>query len=252
MRKIAAFVLLVLFCVTLFPGRILSAEKGAELSLKGEAAAPGDTVTVEVKISDNPGINTLKIKIGYDDARLTLLSAESGGVFKDMGYLGAQTIDVNPYIMVWSRASDVSEDGTIGFLTFRVSESADPGDAALTLTCDFCTNQALLDVAVTTQDGNVQISGASPAQTPAGSTGSAVPEETTAPQQTPAAASSPQNAPASSPAAPSETERPETASPKVPSERDEDTEASRMWLLLLLLIPIAAAAAVLIYRKKKP
>ena len=51
MRKIAAFVLLVLFCVTLFPGRILSAENGTELSLTEAAAAPGDTVTVEVKIS---------------------------------------------------------------------------------------------------------------------------------------------------------------------------------------------------------
>ena len=48
MRKIAAFVLLVLFCVTLFPGRILSAENGTELSLTEAAAAAGDTVTVEV------------------------------------------------------------------------------------------------------------------------------------------------------------------------------------------------------------
>ena len=39
MRKIAAFVLLVLFCVTLFPCRFLSAENGAELSLTETEAA---------------------------------------------------------------------------------------------------------------------------------------------------------------------------------------------------------------------
>ena len=175
MRKIAAFVLLVLFCVTLLPCRFLSAENGAELSLTEAEAAPGDTVTVEVKLSGNPGINSLKIKIGYDAAKLTLLSAESGGAFEEMGYIGAQTIDVNPYIMVWSRAADVTGDGSIGFLTFRVGETASPGTAALTLTCDFCTNQALQDVAVTTRGGSVRISGdstasASPSPTPAAPT----------------------------------------------------------------------------------
>ena len=267
MRKIAAFVLLVLFCVTLFPCRFLSAENGAELSLTETEAAPGDTVHVER--SGNPGIISLKIKIGYVAAELTLLSAESGGAFEEMGYIGAQTIDVNPYIMVWSRAADVTGDGSIGFLTFRVSETASPGTAALTLTCDFCTNQALQDVAVTTRSGSVRIFGDSTASaapsspTPAAPTGN---DASVAPQQTPGA--SPDS---------SETPSEETVTPEQPAETasssepgspnisetisrtdasapagDDDTSPSRLWLLLLLLLLIAAvAAAFLIYRKKR-
>ena len=269
MRKIAAFVLLVLFCVTLFPYRFLSAENGAELSLTETEAAPGDTVTVEVKLSGNPGINSLKIKIGYDAAKLTLLSAESGGVFKEMGYIGAQTIDVNPYIMVWSRAADVTGDGSIGFLTFRVSETASPGTAALTLTCEFCTNQALQDVAVATRSGSVRIFGDSTASTAPSSPTPAAPtgnDASAGPQQTPGA--SPDS---------SETPSEETVTPEQPAETasssepgspnisetisrtdasapagDDDTSPSRLWLLLLLLLLIAAvAAAFLIYRKKR-
>jgi len=269
MKKIAVFLLPLVICIYLFPGTFVSADGALTISLSAVAADPGNSVDVEVRIAGNPGINSLKIKIGYDSEKLTLLSAKNEGIFETMNYLGAQTIDKNPYIMVWVSASDISEDGKIGVLTFRVNEKAAPGDAVLSLTCSFCSNQNGRDVNAALQNGTIRIAGEVP-PSPATPAGDQTPSQTPAPGTAAPSSEAPNPTAQTGTSAPSE----KTASPSAggmeassapatpdPSASDSptqgaaepaDSSSSGKWLLLfLLLIPAAAVAAYFLYRKKK-
>lgn len=127
MKKITVFMIPLLIYIAVLSGGSVSADGTAEISLSTVTADPGNTVDVEIRISKNPGVNTLKIKIGYDSEKLTLLSAKNEGIFERMNYSGAQTIDKNPYIMVWVNTSDIAGDGIIGILQFQVNEKCGSG-----------------------------------------------------------------------------------------------------------------------------
>ena len=268
MKKITVFMIPLLIYIAVLSGGSVSADGTAEISLSTVTADPGNTVAVEIRISKNPGVNTLKIKIGYDSEKLTLLSAKNEGIFERMNYSGAQTIDKNPYIMVWVNTSDIAGDGIIRILQFQVNENAAPGDATLSLTCNFCTNQNYQNVDVTLQNGGISISGAAqpstapPAPNPA--TGSAspsagqitppgvtpAPEQTNTPDSTqntgtPAVDSTPDSTPINS-SDPSKN----ASSTSGASTQGEDSTSSKWWLLLLLLIPAGGATGYFIYKKK--
>lgn len=131
------------------------------ISLSSVSGKPGDTVTVEINIANNPGFNTLKLKIGYDSHDLTLVSAENSGILSGMQYVGSQTIDKNPYVMVWAQAGNVTEDGKAGVLTFKINDGAYSGDAEFSFACEFCTDQNQQHVDVSVSSGAVSISGGS-------------------------------------------------------------------------------------------
>lgn len=269
MKKITVFMIPLLIYIAVLSGGSVSADGTAEISLSTVTADPGNTVDVEIRISKNPGVNTLKIKIGYDSEKLTLLSAKNEGIFERMNYSGSQTIDKNPYVMVWVNTSDIVGDGKIGILQFQVNENAAPGDATLSLTCNFCTNQNYQNVDVMLQNGRIWISGeaqpsaGTPAPSPA--TGSVAPSAgqitsptgvTPAPEQTntpdstqrtgtPAVDSTPDSAPINSPD-PSKN----ASSTSGASTQGEDSTSSKWWLLLLLLFPAGGATGYFIYKKK--
>jgi cohesin domain len=268
MKKITVFMIPLLIYIAVLSGGSVSADGTAEISLSTVTADPGNTVDVEIRISKNPGVNTLKIKIGYDSEKLTLLSAKNEGIFERMNYSGAQTIDKNPYIMVWVNTSDIAGDGIIGILQFQVNENAAPGDATLSLTCNFCTNQNYQNVDVTLQNGGISISGAAQPSTappaPSPATGSAspsagqitppgvtpAPEQTNTPDSTqktgtPAVDSTPDSTLINS-SDPSKN----VSSTSGASTQGEDSTSSKWWLLLLLLIPAGGATGYFIYKKK--
>lgn len=273
MKKIAAFILPLLICAAVLSGGSLFAEEPVTISLTETAADPGSTVDIELRIAHNPGINTLKLKIAYDSERLTLLSAKNEGLFQSMNYSGAQTIDRNPYIMVWINTSDIRGDGKIGVLQFQVKENAAGGDAALALTCDFCTNQNLQNVETALQDGKIRISGETQ---PAPATPTPSPETVTPnPDRTPTASAQSAGQTGETTGSADPTEKPGTPSPGGASSQtasciqqspdgadsarptpgasatDGASSAGKWWLLLLLLIPAGAAAGYFIYKKKK-
>ncbi len=160
MRKIiTVFILTALLIALAIPKGHVEAAGEAEFSLSPASGHAGDTVTVKINISDNPGISGLKIKIGYDGSRLTLISAENSGILSGFMYTGSQTIDVNPYVMVWANAGNTNENGEIGTLTFKINDAAAPGDADLDLVCDFCTNQDLENVDFDVTGGSITITG---------------------------------------------------------------------------------------------
>lgn len=86
-------------------------------------ALPGETITVDVSMVNNPGINTFTLGFDYDTSRLTLKKVDISEK------LGGQFIYAKK--AVWFNNKDVTYSGKILTLTFNVSESAKIGDATV-------------------------------------------------------------------------------------------------------------------------
>ena len=131
--------------------------EGASVLLPTLSARPGDTVTVPVTLTNNPGLITAKITLTFDDTRLQLVSAEdtgllAGGVFGDTM--------ASPYALTWEKGdqtADNTENGILANLTFKVLDGAAVGTAALTAQVSDTGNTAMESVALSVTDGAVNV-----------------------------------------------------------------------------------------------
>ena len=113
MKKLIAITLAVLLSLAI-PFQVLAAElTRCTVTAESVAGAPGEEVTVEVRIGDNPGFTNFAIALDYDREHLTLKSIET----KDGNnpYLCGSNVSINE---VWDE-----EEKEYGFV---VSASADP------------------------------------------------------------------------------------------------------------------------------
>ena len=98
---------------------------------------PGDTVTVPIRISENPGIIAARLKISYDSDALTLTNVTDGGILGE--YEFGDTLTANPYIVSWSNGTaqtDYSANGDLVYLTFKIAENATAGTLPVTVSYD--------------------------------------------------------------------------------------------------------------------
>lgn len=96
---------------------------------------PGETVQMQITLSDNPGLASLKMSVRYDPC-LTLTNVSFNTTFGS--YVTAPTPYANPQtISVISPLSEIGANGVFATLTFEVSDEAPKGyDAAVSLTYD--------------------------------------------------------------------------------------------------------------------
>lgn len=95
-------------------------------------AAPGQTVTVAVRIKNNPGIVSAKVKLAYDT---TLLKAESieAGEFESISF-GPLTGSALVMNFMDSIHPNNTTNGVLANVTFTLSATAPAGEIPLTLT----------------------------------------------------------------------------------------------------------------------
>lgn len=99
---------------------------GPTISVGKIKASPGETITVPVSISGNPGINTFSLGFSYDRSKLTLkdvtISPKLGGqfTFKEKA--------------VWLNSRDVFYNGEILYLKFLVADDAGSGETSVSVT----------------------------------------------------------------------------------------------------------------------
>lgn len=113
MKKFIAITLAVLLSLAI-PFQVLAAELTSCTVTAGSAAgAPGEEVTVEVRIGENPGFTNFAIALDYDREHLTLkgINTKDGST----PYLCGSNVSINE---VWD-----AEEKEYGFV---VSASADP------------------------------------------------------------------------------------------------------------------------------
>ena len=108
------------------------------ISVGTAEAAPGETVTVNVSVENNPGIIGLgPLSVSYDESAITLINAEQGEAFSALTLTQPSSYK-SGCIFSWY-AVDIQDsnikDGAILRLTFTVSPDAESGTYAVELEC---------------------------------------------------------------------------------------------------------------------
>lgn len=128
MKKFIAICLVVLLSLAL-PLTVMAAElTSCTVTADSVAGAPGETVTVAVRIADNPGFTNFAIALDYDREHLTLKNIET----KDGAtpYLCGSNVSINKtwdedekeYGFVVSASADpVKENGILFTVTFEIA-----------------------------------------------------------------------------------------------------------------------------------
>ena len=111
------FLLTIMLCVTVM------ADTAGIVAVENTAAVPGETVTVNLTIQNNPGIAALSLKVTYG-SELTLISVKDTGIMGEKTHGGTLQ---SPYGLTWNNMANRDSDGTIAVLNFQVSEDAAAG-----------------------------------------------------------------------------------------------------------------------------
>ena len=126
------------------------------------SAKAGEQVTVDVSISNNPGISQVTFGFNYDTSRLKLVNAEANSAVG-----GTVTFDKEKEIFLWVSRRDSTYNGVFLTLTFDVLANAATGDASVEVTCSEgdIRNTALEEINVTIKTGKVSVTAVAPKQT---------------------------------------------------------------------------------------
>lgn len=128
-----------------------------EISFSGVSGEAGDEISIDLTITDNPGIAYLKLKVDYD-TDLSVVKAENKGVLAGT-FTTSKTTSVKPYVLQWMGADDSSENGVIATVTFKISDTASAGEKAITVTVEECDNSDFDEVEIGVINGNITVTG---------------------------------------------------------------------------------------------
>lgn len=95
---------------------------------------PGETVTIPVTVTENPGLVSMYISVNYDEG-LTLTKVEDTKLFTDAVH--GKDLTENPYKMNWDMSlsdANITDTGIIANLTFKIDEDAVGGDYKVWIT----------------------------------------------------------------------------------------------------------------------
>ena len=128
MKRFIAICLAVLLSLALPLGVMAAELTSCSVTADSVAGEPGGTVTVAVRIADNPGFTNFAIALDYDREHLTLKSIETRD--GDTPYLCGSNVSINKawdadekeYGFVVSASADpVKEDGILFTVTFEIA-----------------------------------------------------------------------------------------------------------------------------------
>ena len=116
MKKLTSvLVAIALFAALLVPAAF-AAGATEVVATEVTSAVPGDEVTIEVSITNNPGFDSAKFTLAYDKSALVLKELTPGLL---NGFSNVETAQINH-----ASANDVTEDGILFTATFEVTGSA--------------------------------------------------------------------------------------------------------------------------------
>ena len=116
---------MVLLCLNVnYP--VSSARTQPLLSVADVSGNAGETVEVEIELSNNPGIIALCFDVVYDSSKLKLISAEDKKILGTSTSTFGNNISANPYRLCWDDSSDRNneENGVLVTLTFEILKDA--------------------------------------------------------------------------------------------------------------------------------
>jgi len=116
--RIASSIIFALFVILTVVQPVCAADAEPSMEVEVKRAAPGQTVTLNVDLKNNPGFCAAKLKVNYDDALLELQTIELGDKFDS----GDPEIN-SPVVAVYYTFNKRSDD-TLLKLNFKVKEGA--------------------------------------------------------------------------------------------------------------------------------
>lgn len=125
MKKIFSVLVAAAMLMTLCAFGISAADEPT-MTVSTVTAERGQTVTLDVVVSGNPGMNAAVLKPVYDETALELVSMK----FNMTDFNGQEQYGKNA---VWAASSDNTSNGTILTLEFNVLEGASVGTTEVTL-----------------------------------------------------------------------------------------------------------------------
>ena len=147
------FVLNVLLC-----SLTVSANNETVVYGSHEEAEPGETVSITLKLQDNPGLAAWKLELEWDDAALTL-DKDNISLDKDFskGMFVENSNTDGKLALVWANTSNVSADGVLITLTFTVSDAVTKGAYPISITASGTRNQDGDKITVVTNNASVTL-----------------------------------------------------------------------------------------------
>ena len=121
------------------------------LSVSGRTAKAGGTVSVTISLANNPGIAALAFRVSYPKGAMTLESAVAGGLF------GSDTLNTSTGMFLFDNATDITENGTLLTLTFKVSDMAALGEYRISVEIVSCNNAAEERVVICGGQANIEV-----------------------------------------------------------------------------------------------
>ena len=125
-RKLMSVLLALTMIFYLLPAYALASES-MQVTIGGGTVKAGETVTVDISVTNNPGFANMSFYIEYDKNKLRLEEITGGTLFGDV------TANVNLGFINAAKTNDVSGNGTIATLTFRALSSATSGETTISL-----------------------------------------------------------------------------------------------------------------------
>ena len=98
----------------------------AMLSIADVTGKAGETVDVDIEISNNPGIIAISFDVEYDSNKLKLVSATDKKLLGTSTSVFGKDLSANPYRLCWDDLSDRNneQNGVLATLTFEILEDA--------------------------------------------------------------------------------------------------------------------------------
>ena len=130
LKKPVALLLILAMILTTAPfinaGPAFAAQTASISSDEDLTAEAGSTLTVPVYISGNPGVCGIGLNVVYDADVLTPQAVEKGEIAADG--TSDDTIETskdNSFKIYWAKGEDMTADGTLFNITFKVSDYAE-------------------------------------------------------------------------------------------------------------------------------
>ncbi|MCM1284955.1 MAG: bacterial Ig-like domain-containing protein [Acetobacter sp.] len=99
------------------------------IRIESKSARAGETITVNVAVENNPGFSTASVKFVYDETKLQLTEAKLSNEFET----GANVSYDNLPYLTFVKSSDINSDINMLTLTFKVLDTAQVGNAYISL-----------------------------------------------------------------------------------------------------------------------
>ena len=149
MKKISCIVTVVIaICMIFILSINVSAAESPEIAGGNFTACRGEQITMSVTLTDNPGFTYLKLGVDYDENALTLVSVSNGNICSNL---------TKGTYYIWSADENVTSDGILITLVFRVKDDAVLENTEVTIECVECSDYDENDVSVNVVGGSVDI-----------------------------------------------------------------------------------------------